>query len=137
MSLLKIPDAPNPGAVKVTLTPGTPLLRESRTTAERGWTNVVLVVADCGVPEFTLKLVATPCPTSTRLWLLRPEMAATPVAPGTTPGVLLPVVVPFPNSRLSLSPQAQTVPSLFTARLKRSPAAMAVTPVSPVTWTGV
>src|SRR6267143_90724 len=64
-------------------------------------------------------------------------MAVTPVSPLTCTGVLLLVHVPLPNCPLLFKPQAQTVPSLFSARLCQYPPAMAVTPLSPPTCTGV
>src|SRR5258707_13981102 len=57
--------------------------------------------------------------------------------------MLLPVTVPLPNCPLLFHPQAQTVPSLFSARLCKPPPARAVTPVrkptpaGPSTCTGV
>src|SRR5260370_760141 len=64
-------------------------------------------------------------------------MAATLVRPLTETGTLLLVVVPLPNCPTQLYPQAQTVPSLFSARPCRPPPAMAVTPVRPITRPGV
>src|SRR5690349_4452672 len=64
-------------------------------------------------------------------------MAVTPLSPLTRTGVLLGVVLLLPNWPYSFDPQAQTVPSDFSARLSSSPAVMAVTPVSPLTCTGV
>lgn len=47
--LLKMPDAPEPGAVKTTLNPEIGLLRPSFTVTERALAKAVLTVADCGV----------------------------------------------------------------------------------------
>jgi hypothetical protein len=44
--LLKIPDAPAEGAVKVTLTPGTGLFPTSLTVTASAFANAVLMVAD-------------------------------------------------------------------------------------------
>src|SRR5450631_4235742 len=46
--LLKSPDGPAPGAVKVTFTPGTGLLPTSRTVTASGLAKAVLMVALCG-----------------------------------------------------------------------------------------
>src|SRR5215472_8775742 len=66
--------------------------------------------------------------------------AATAITPErllTCTGVLLFVVLPLPSSPFAFSPQAQTVPSLFTARLWSQPAAMAITPERLLTAMGV
>ena len=47
------------------------------------------------------------------------------------------MVVPSPSWPWSFFPQVQTVLSLFSATAPYGPAAIAVTPVSPETWTGV
>ena len=47
------------------------------------------------------------------------------------------VAVPSPSWPMRLSPQAQRLPSLRTARLWPLLAEMAVMPVSPGTWTAV
>ena len=47
--LLNVPEAPAPGAVKVTLTPATGLLPASFTVTANALANAVLIVADCGV----------------------------------------------------------------------------------------
>jgi hypothetical protein len=53
--LLKIPDAPVEGAVKVTLTPDTGLLPESFTVTASAFAKAVLIAADCGVvPAFAV-----------------------------------------------------------------------------------
>src|SRR6476620_6801860 len=54
LPLLKAPDAPDPGAVNVTLTPDTGLLPASLTVTARALAKAVLTFADCGVvPGFT------------------------------------------------------------------------------------
>jgi hypothetical protein len=65
-------------------------------------------------------------------------MATTPERPLAWIGVLssVTVLVPLPNWPLSLAPQPQTVPSDLSATQWVSPAAMAITPVSLLTWTG-
>src|SRR2546428_654917 len=66
-----------------------------------------------------------------------------PPAPTTCTGGLLLVVGSFPNWPVALLPQAQTVPSNFSAKLCDPPAAMAVMPLNkpappaPTTCTGV
>src|SRR2546422_9913419 len=60
-----------------------------------------------------------------------------PLSPLTVTGTLLPVVVPLPSSPSPLLPHALTVPSLSRARLWIPPAETAVTPLSPLTATGV
>ena len=58
--LLKVPDAPVEGAVKVTLTPDTGLLPASFTVTASALAKAVLMVADCGVvPALVAMLVAT------------------------------------------------------------------------------
>jgi hypothetical protein len=53
--LLKIPDTPELGAVKVTFTPDTGLLPESLTVTAKAFVKAVLMVADCGVvPAFAV-----------------------------------------------------------------------------------
>src|SRR6266446_4958889 len=66
-----------------------------------------------------------------------PVRLPTPPGPSTCTGVLLLVNVALPNYPSLLNPQAQTVPSLFSARLCENPTARAVTPLSPLTCTGV
>src|SRR6266446_3846546 len=66
-----------------------------------------------------------------------PLRLPTPPGPSTCTGVLLSVNVPLPNCPRALFPQAQTVPSLFSARLCSAPPAIAVTPLSPLTCAGV
>jgi hypothetical protein len=59
--LLNTPDAPDPGAVNVTFTPGTGLLPASFTVTANALAKAVLVVADCGVvPAFAVIDVAGP-----------------------------------------------------------------------------
>src|SRR6266850_83391 len=59
--LLKIPDAPDPGAVNVTFTPETGLLPASFTVTANAFAKPVLIVADCGVvPAFAVIVVAAP-----------------------------------------------------------------------------
>ena len=56
--LLKVPDAPEPGAVNVTFTPLTGLLPASVTVTAKAFVNAVLIVPDCGVvPAFAVMLV--------------------------------------------------------------------------------
>jgi hypothetical protein len=59
--LLKIPDAPAPGAVNVTFTPDTGLLRESFTVTARALAKAVLTAVDCGVvPALAVMDAAAP-----------------------------------------------------------------------------
>jgi len=59
--LLKAPDAPDPGAVNVTLTPETGLLPASFTVTASGLANAALMAADCGVvPAFAVIDPAAP-----------------------------------------------------------------------------
>jgi hypothetical protein len=55
-----VPLAPAPGAVNVTLTPGTALFPASVTVAAKGAANAVLIVALCGVPLVAVTLAAAP-----------------------------------------------------------------------------
>src|SRR5213080_4039164 len=64
-------------------------------------------------------------------------MALTPLRPDTRTGTAeLAAVEPLPSSPRVLPPQAQTVPSDFSAYAVSRAAAMAVTPVRPETCTG-
>jgi hypothetical protein len=56
----KVPLAPLPGAVKVTVTPLTGLPPESLTVACSCVANAVLMVALCGVPAVAVMLAAAP-----------------------------------------------------------------------------
>ena len=58
--LLNLPDAPEPGAVKVTFAPLTGVLEESRTVATSGAAKAVLIVALCGVPLVAAMVAGTP-----------------------------------------------------------------------------
>src|SRR5450631_151546 len=60
--LLNKPEGPAPGAVNVTLTPGTGLLPASRTVTDSGFANAVLIVALCGVVP-GLAVIDTAAPT--------------------------------------------------------------------------
>jgi hypothetical protein len=60
--LLNTPEAPEPGAVNVTFTPLTGLLRESLTVACSWAANAVPTVALCGVPAVAAMLAAVPAP---------------------------------------------------------------------------
>ena len=55
--LPKMPDAPLPGAVNVTITPDTGLLPESLTVTARAFVNAVLTAALCGVVPGTAVIV--------------------------------------------------------------------------------
>jgi hypothetical protein len=59
--LLNTPDAPEPGATKVTFTPGTGLLPASFTVTANAFAKAVLIVADCGVvPAFAVIVEGAP-----------------------------------------------------------------------------
>src|SRR5215472_6308295 len=59
--LLKVPDAPDPGAVNVTFTPLTGLPPLSFTVTASALANAVLIVADCGVvPAFAVIVAGAP-----------------------------------------------------------------------------
>src|SRR6202158_3486267 len=75
------PDAPLPGAVNVTLTPGTGLLPASRTVTASALAKAVLTVADCGVvPAFAVIVAALPAVlVSEKLTVVRPVAAAVTV----------------------------------------------------------
>lgn len=75
-----VPLAPMPGAVKVTVTPLTRLLRESFTVAWSGAANAELTATLCGVPEAAVILAAGPAK------LVKEKFAvdATPEAPAAT-----------------------------------------------------
>jgi len=57
-----VPLAPAPGAVNVTLTPGTGLFPAPVTLATKGAANAVLIVALCGVPAVAVMEGAIPAP---------------------------------------------------------------------------
>ena len=78
--LLKIPDAPDPGAVNVTLTPLTGLFPASRTVAWSGVANAVLIVALCGVPA--VGVIETGGPVTVKF---TPLLATTPTVTTTLP----------------------------------------------------
>src|SRR5450755_120601 len=72
------PEAPEPGAVKVTFTPGTGLFPTSRIVTANGLANAALMVALCGVVP-ALAVIETGAPTllvSEKLTLGRPVAAA-------------------------------------------------------------
>ena len=54
--VVKVPEAPVPGGVKVTVIPETGLLYWSRSLTTSGLVKAVPTVADCGVPETTLSV---------------------------------------------------------------------------------
>jgi hypothetical protein len=76
--LLKVPDAPDPGAVNVTFTPETGLLPESFTVTERALVNAVLIVVDCGVvPAFAVIEEAAPTVlVSEKFTVVKPDAVA-------------------------------------------------------------
>ena len=76
--LLNTPEAPEPGAVKVTFTPETGLLLASFTVTARAFANAVLTVADCGVvPAFaTIVDAAAGLFVSEKLTVVKPVAAA-------------------------------------------------------------
>ena len=79
--LLKIPEAPEPGAVNVTFTPLTGLLPASFTVTAKAFVNAVLIVADCGVvPAFAVIVAGGPAVfVSEKLTVVRPVAAAVTV----------------------------------------------------------
>ena len=79
--LLKTPDAPLPGAVNVTLTPGTGLFPASFTVTARAFANEVLIKALWGVvPALTVIADAEPAVfVSEKVTLVRPVEAAVTV----------------------------------------------------------
>ena len=79
--LLKVPEAPEPGAVNVTFTPLTGLLPESFTVTASAFANAVLIVADCGVvPAFAVIVDAAPALlVNEKLTVVRPVAAAVTV----------------------------------------------------------
>jgi len=81
VALLNIPEAPAPGAVNVTFTPGTGLLPASFTVTASALANAVLIVADCGVvPAFAVIVVGAPTVlVSEKFTVVRPAAAAVTV----------------------------------------------------------
>jgi hypothetical protein len=76
--LLNLPEAPAPGAVKVTFTPGTGLLLASFMVTASGLAKAVLTVADCGVvPALAVMVAAGPgLLVSEKFTVVRPVAAA-------------------------------------------------------------
>ena len=79
--LLNVPEAPDPGAVKVTLTPDRGLLPPSFTVTATAFAKAVLIVADCGVvPGFAVIEEAAPALlVSEKLTVVNPAAAAVTV----------------------------------------------------------
>src|SRR5947209_7257685 len=88
--------------------------------------------------SLTPQALTEPLLSRARLWLAPAEMALTSLSPLTATPTLLFVVVPLPSWPKAFSPQAMTEPLLSRARLNSElgPAAMATTPLSPLTGTG-
>ena len=107
--LLKVPDAPEPGAVNITLTPDTGLLPASLTVTARALAKAVLTDADCGVvPVFAVI----------------EEAAATTVTTSVAVGVVI-----VPNSALMvtvllMAPLAFEATETGISKLAVAPAAM-------------
>src|SRR5579871_6230891 len=95
---VKVPPAPLPGAVKVTVTPLTGFPPESFTVATNGLAKVVLIVALCGVPPVAVTLAGATD------WFVRLKLAvpATPDALATT--VKLPAVALAVNAGAVAAP---------------------------------
>jgi hypothetical protein len=76
--LLKVPDAPDPGAVNVTFTPETGLLPESFTVTAKAFVKAVLMAVDCGVvPALAVIEDAAPAVlVSEKFTVVRPDAAA-------------------------------------------------------------
>jgi hypothetical protein len=79
--LLKVPEAPEPGAVNVIFTPDTGLLLASFTVTASALAKAVLTVADCGVvPAFAVIELAAPAVlVRAKLTVVRPVAAAVTV----------------------------------------------------------
>ena len=79
--LLNLPEAPEPGAVKVTFTPLTGLFPASLTVTAGGTVKAVLMVALCGVvPALAVMLAAAPAVlVSEKLTVVNPLAAAVTV----------------------------------------------------------
>jgi hypothetical protein len=79
--LLKVPDAPVPGAVNVTLTLGTGLFPASFTVTASALAKAVLMVADCGVvPVFAVIVAGAPTVfVSEKFTVVKPVAAAVTV----------------------------------------------------------
>ena len=78
VELLKVPDAPEPGAVNVTLTPDTGLLPASLMVTARAFAKAVPTLVDCGVvPAFAVMEAAAPVVlVREKLTVVRPLAAA-------------------------------------------------------------
>ena len=76
--LLNTPDAPEAGAVKITLTPDTGLLPASRTVTASGLAKAVLIAVLCGVvPALAVIVAAAPAVlVSEKFNVVRPVAAA-------------------------------------------------------------
>ena len=77
--LVKVPDAPEDGAVKLTVTPGTPVPCESVTNATSGEPKALWTVADCPEPEAAEMVAGLPMIVQQyckgRLWFPAPSVA--------------------------------------------------------------
>ena len=90
--LLKTPDAPAPGAVKVTFTPLTGLFPASFTVTAIALLKAVLTVADCGVvPAFAVIEVApaTACLMFTAAWIIATVFEVQLIVTEAAPGAIL------------------------------------------------
>ena len=78
VELLNRPEAPDPGAVNVTVTPDNGVLPASFTVTAKAFVNAVLIAADCGVvPAFAVIVDAAPAVlVSEKLTVVSPLAAA-------------------------------------------------------------
>src|SRR6202011_3354456 len=98
----------------------------------------VVVPSPSWPTRFEPQAQAVPSDFNAKLKLPAPATAVIPLRPLTRSGVELgSQQVPVPSWPPRLPPHAETVPSDFTARLWLKPPAMAVTPLRPLTRTGV
>src|SRR5260221_10428656 len=113
------PEAPAPGAVNVTLTPGTGLLPASLTVTAGATANAVLIVADCGVvPAFAVIVDGAPAVlVSEKFTVVRPAEAAV-----TMYG---PPAVPLAVNGAAAMPEALVATVIVVVRFENSPEAPA------------
>jgi hypothetical protein len=116
--LLKLPEAPDPGAVNVTFTPATGLLCASVTVAASGVARAVLRPVDCGVvpafavidmgdPGATINVVDPEMPKDVALIVVDPVLSA-----DANPLELIVAVVVLDETHVALPVRSCVVPSL-------------------------
>ena len=119
VELLNTPEAPAPGAVNVTLTPGTGLVPASLTVTARAFAKAVFTVADCGVvPAFAVIVDGAPA-----VFVSEKLTGVTPVAEAVT--VYGPPAVPLAVNGADATPEAFVATVIVFVELLNTPDAPA------------